>query len=82
MKKRILVLMTVVALMMVMMAMTIAPAFAAAGGNPTSGSCGIGEEFSSDLRDDDFNYKKENIEPKPGAGESSELHPTNCPGSD
>jgi hypothetical protein len=66
-----------------MMLVTVAsPALAAQGGNPTSGSCGIGEDFSSDLREDDFNYKKENISPKPGAGEASELPPTNCPGSD
>ena len=46
------------------MLVTVAsPALAAQGGNPTSGSCGIGEGFSSDLRNDDFNYKKENISP-------------------
>ena len=66
-----------------MLLVTVAsPALAAQGGNPTSGSCGIGEGFSEDLREDDFNYKKEKISPKPGAGESSELHPTECPGSD
>jgi hypothetical protein len=58
------------------------PALADQGGGPHGGSCGIGEDFSGDLREDDFNYKKEKIEPKPGAGEASELHPTNCPGSD
>jgi hypothetical protein len=74
-------LLAVVALVMVAM-MVAAPALAAEGGNPTAGSCGIGQEFSSDLREDDFNYKKEKISPKPGGGEASELHPTNCPGSD
>ena len=59
-----------------------APVLAAQGGEPTQGSCGIGEAFSADLREDDFNYKKEKISPKPGGGEASELHPTNCPGSD
>ena len=62
--------------------LVVAPVLAAEGGVPTSGSCGIGEGFSSDLREDDFNYNKEKISQKPGAGESSELHPTECPGSD
>ena len=78
--RRILLLVTVALVMAAMM--VASPALAAEGGNPTSGSCGIGEGFSSDLREDDFNYKKEKISPKPGAGESSELHPTECPGSD
>jgi hypothetical protein len=62
--------------------MVASPALAAAGGNPTAGSCGIGEGFSSDLREGDFKYNKEIIEPSPGAGEASDLHPTNCPGND
>ena len=66
-----------------MMLVTVAsPALAAQGGNPTAGSRGIGQGFSSDLRTGDFNYKKEKIEPSPGAGEASDLHPTNCPGND
>jgi hypothetical protein len=41
MKKRILVLLTVVALMVVMLAMSVAPAFADKGGVPDAGSCGL-----------------------------------------
>jgi hypothetical protein len=70
------------AMAMMTVMLVAAPALAAQGGNPTAGSCGIGEGFSSDLRDDDFNYKKEKISPKPGSGEASDLHPTNCPSSD
>ena len=65
-----------------MLFMVASPALAAAGGNPTAGSCGFGEGTSSDLREGDFNYNKEKIEPSPGAGEASDLHPTNCPGND
>jgi hypothetical protein len=44
MKKRILVLLTVMALMVVMLAMSVAPAFADTGGVPHAGSCGLSEE--------------------------------------
>jgi hypothetical protein len=44
MKKRILVLLTVVALMVVMLAMSVAPAFADKGGVPDAGSCGLSKD--------------------------------------
>ena len=69
------------AMVVVTVMLVAAPALAAEGGNPTAGSCGIGEGFSSDLREDDFKYKKEGIEPSPGAGEASDLPPTVCPGN-
>ena len=68
------------AMVVVTVMVAAAPALAAQGGAPAEGSCGFGT-FSEDLREDDFNYKKEKISPKPGGGEASELHPTNCPGS-
>ena len=43
MKKRILLLLTVVAVMVVMLAMSVAPAFAGKGGVPHAGSCGAGK---------------------------------------
>ena len=78
--RRILVLLTVAAMMAAVM-LVVAPAWAAEGGDPTAGSCGFGT-FSENLREGDFNYNKEKIEPSPGAGEASDLHPTECPGSD
>ena len=64
-----------------MLFMVASPALADAGGVPHDDSCGIGEEFSTNLRENDFDYEGEGIAPKPGAGEASELHPTNCPGA-
>ena len=43
MKMRIVLLLTVVALMVMMLAMSVAPALAGKGGLPTSGSCGAGK---------------------------------------
>ena len=65
-----------------MLFMVASPALAAAGGNPSAGSCGIGEGLSSALREGDFKYNKEKIEPSPGDGEASDLPPTNCSGND
>jgi hypothetical protein len=64
-----------------MLFMVASPALADPGGVPHDDSCGIGREFSADLRANDFDYEGEGIAPKPGAGEASELHPTNCPGA-
>ena len=60
MKKRILLLLTVVAVMVVMLAMSVAPALADKGGNPHSGSCGVSKA--------DVHAAKENPS-APGASE-------------
>jgi hypothetical protein len=44
MKKRILLLLTVVAVMVIMLAMSVAPALADKGGNPHPGSCGLSKD--------------------------------------
>ena len=44
MKKRILLLLTVVAVMVVMLAMSVAPAFADKGGFSHTGSCGLSKD--------------------------------------
>jgi len=72
MKKRILVLLTVVAVMVVMLAMSVAPALASSqGGNPPTGSCGVSKEaVHKDIQD-----------PRaPGASESGHADFNGCQG--
>ena len=59
-----------------MLFMVASPALADQGGVPHADSCGIGKEFSAELRAD----QSTEVEARPGAGEASLLHPENCPG--
>ena len=72
MKKRILLLLTVVAVMVVMLAMSVAPAFADKGGFSHAGSCGLSKEaVHNDLED-----------PRaPGASESGHADFNGCQGN-
>jgi hypothetical protein len=70
--RRIVVLLTVVAVMVVMLAMSVAPAFANPGGNPHAGSCGVSKEaVHSDLENP----------MSPGASEAGHADFNGCQGN-
>ncbi len=68
---------TVLVAMAVMLVMVSSPALADPGGVPHENSCGVGKDFSAELRED---FNPEQYPPRPGASEIRDLPPTECSG--
>ncbi len=62
-----------------MLVLVASPASADKGGVPNERSCGVGKDFSAELRED---RNPEQYPPQPGASEVRDLPPTECSGND